>query len=52
MTDDLSHRIAALDCVNMVRDYAQGRALVERGAIVDPARLADPETPLKSLLSR
>jgi len=27
----------------------QGRGLVERGAVVDPALLADPATPLKTL---
>ena len=43
-------RVIALDCVNMTRDYAQGRALVLAGAAPDPALLADPETPLKSLL--
>jgi 3-phenylpropionate/trans-cinnamate dioxygenase ferredoxin reductase subunit len=42
-------RVIALDCVNMVRDYAQGRALVMNGIRPDPARLADPETPLKTL---
>ena len=42
-------RVLALDCVNMTRDYAQGRALVLAGASPDPALLADPETPLKSL---
>ncbi len=42
-------RVIALDCVNTVRDYVQGRALVERGAIVDPALLADPAVPLKTL---
>jgi len=43
-------RVIALDCVNMTRDYAQGRALVLAGAAPDPALLADPETPLKGLL--
>ena len=43
-------RVLALDCVNMTRDYAQGRALVLAGATPDPALLADPETPLKSLV--
>ncbi len=43
-------RLLALDCVNAVRDYAQGRALVEKGAQVDPARLADPAVALKELL--
>lgn len=43
-------RVIALDCVNAVKDYAQGRALVVAGAAVAPERLADPEQPLKSLL--
>ncbi len=42
--------VIALDCVNMVRDYAQGHKLVEAGAVVDPARLADVSTPLKELI--
>ncbi|WP_380785436.1 NAD(P)/FAD-dependent oxidoreductase [Sphingomonas sp. R86521] len=42
-------RVIALDCVNATRDYVQGRALVERGAVVDPALLADPAVPLKTL---
>jgi 3-phenylpropionate/trans-cinnamate dioxygenase ferredoxin reductase subunit len=41
-------RVVALDCVNAVREYVQGRALVERGAVVDLSRLADPTLPLKS----
>ena len=43
-------RVAALDCVNMTRDYAQGRKLVEAGAIVEPAALLDPDVPLSTLL--
>lgn len=43
-------RVVALDCINAARDYAQGRALVERGLAADPAMLADPALPLKSLL--
>jgi 3-phenylpropionate/trans-cinnamate dioxygenase ferredoxin reductase subunit len=46
-----SGRVVALDCINAARDYAQGRALVERGLIADPARLADAAAPLKSLLA-
>ncbi|NJS13938.1 MAG: FAD-dependent oxidoreductase [Sphingopyxis sp.] len=42
-------RVIALDCVNAVKDYVQGRALVIGGCIVDPAQLADADTPLKSL---
>jgi len=41
-------RVIALDCVNSVRDYVQGKALVEQGVIVDPAVLADVELPLKT----
>ena len=41
--------VIALDCVNATRDYVQGRGLVERGAVVDPALIADPATPLKTL---
>ena len=43
-------KVIALDCVNSVRDYAQGRKLVEARAEVDPALLADTETPLKEML--
>jgi 3-phenylpropionate/trans-cinnamate dioxygenase ferredoxin reductase component len=43
-------RVIALDCVNMVRDYAQGRKLVEARAMVDPGALADPSRALKDLL--
>ena len=39
--------VIALDCVNAVRAYVQGKALVEAGAIIDPASLADAEIPLK-----
>lgn len=42
-------RVIALDCVNMVKDYVQGRKLVEAGAKPDLARLADPAVPLKEL---
>jgi len=45
-----SGRVIALDCVNAVRDYAQGRKLVELRAVVDPAKLADPDVPLKSFI--
>jgi 3-phenylpropionate/trans-cinnamate dioxygenase ferredoxin reductase subunit len=41
--------VIALDCVNMVRDYAQGRALVAQRARPDPGQLADPGVPLKTL---
>lgn len=42
-------RVIALDCVNAVKDYVQGRKLVEAGAAPDPARLADATVPLKEL---
>jgi 3-phenylpropionate/trans-cinnamate dioxygenase ferredoxin reductase subunit len=42
-------RVIALDCVNAVKDYVQGRALVVARAAIDPARLADASVPLKKL---
>jgi 3-phenylpropionate/trans-cinnamate dioxygenase ferredoxin reductase subunit len=42
-------RVVALDCVNAVRDYAQGRRLVMDGAAPDLEKLADPAVPLKEL---
>ena len=42
-------RVIALDCVNMVKDYVAGRALVVGGLSPSPALLADPSVPLKSL---
>ena len=43
-------QVIALDCVNMVRDYVQGKALVIAGASVPRATLADEQVPLKSLV--
>ncbi len=43
-------RVIALDCVNATKDYAQGRALVNGGTRLDPARLADVNVPLKDLI--
>lgn len=40
-------RVIALDCVNAVRDFAQGRALVAGGAQIEPHLLADATVPLK-----
>ena len=42
-------RVIALDCVNAVKDYVQGRKLVVEGAAVEVARLADAGVPLKEL---
>jgi 3-phenylpropionate/trans-cinnamate dioxygenase ferredoxin reductase subunit len=43
-------KVVALDCVNAVKDYVQGRKLVEAGASPDRAQLADANVPLKELL--
>jgi 3-phenylpropionate/trans-cinnamate dioxygenase ferredoxin reductase component len=43
-------RVIALDCVNAIKDYVQGKALVVAGAKIDPVRLADSTVPLKEML--
>ena len=43
-------RVIALDCVNMVKDYVQGRKLVEAGAAIAPEALADTTVALKDLV--
>ena len=43
-------RVIALDCVNSVKDYVQGRKLIEARITADPEILSDVETPLKDLL--
>lgn len=43
-------KVVALDCVNMVKDYVQGRKLVEAGVSPAVEALADAGTPLKELL--
>lgn len=43
-------RMIALDCVNMTKDYVQGRKLVETGVSPDVAQLADASVPLKELM--
>jgi 3-phenylpropionate/trans-cinnamate dioxygenase ferredoxin reductase component len=43
-------RVIALDCVNAVKDYVQGKALVVNGVSADPVVLADTEKPLKELI--
>ncbi|MAY20517.1 MAG: pyridine nucleotide-disulfide oxidoreductase [Erythrobacteraceae bacterium] len=41
----------AFDCVGTMKDYVQGRKLLEAGPEkIDPALLADPEVPLKELM--
>ncbi|MBC7158864.1 MAG: FAD-dependent oxidoreductase [Porphyrobacter sp.] len=42
-------RVIALDCVNAIKDYVQGRKLVVAGRSIDPALLADASVPLKEL---
>jgi 3-phenylpropionate/trans-cinnamate dioxygenase ferredoxin reductase subunit len=42
--------VIALDCVNMVRDYAQGRALVTGRVAAPREALANQAVPLKSLV--
>jgi 3-phenylpropionate/trans-cinnamate dioxygenase ferredoxin reductase subunit len=43
-------RIIALDCVNQVKDFVQGRKLVEQGARVEAQIVADPSVALKSVV--
>ena len=43
-------KVIALDCVNAVKDYVQGRKLVEAKLAADPEALANTEVPLKELL--
>ncbi|WP_434739171.1 NAD(P)/FAD-dependent oxidoreductase [Streptomyces katrae] len=43
--------LAAVLAVGRPRDLAQGRKLIETGAPVDPAKVADPAIPLKSALA-
>ncbi|MFJ3200724.1 NAD(P)/FAD-dependent oxidoreductase [Streptomyces sp. NPDC086989] len=43
--------LVAVLAVGRPRDLAQGRKLIETGAPVDPAKIADPATPLKSALA-
>lgn len=42
-------RVIALDCVNAVKDYVQGRKLILEGGTPDRALLADAAVPLKEL---
>ena len=42
-------KLLALDCVNAVKDYVQGRAHVIASAALDQAQLADASVPLKEV---
>lgn len=44
-------KVIALDCVNMVKDYVQGKALVVDGMIFTPDQLADTSVTLKELVA-
>lgn len=44
-------RVIALDCVNVPRDYVQGRKLVEAGTRAAPEKLADTSVLLKELVA-
>jgi 3-phenylpropionate/trans-cinnamate dioxygenase ferredoxin reductase subunit len=43
-------KVIALDCVNMVKDYVQGKKLVEARAQIAPEMLADAGVPLKEMV--
>jgi 3-phenylpropionate/trans-cinnamate dioxygenase ferredoxin reductase subunit len=43
-------RVVALDCVNSVRDYSHGRALIAAGVAVDRDKVADATIQLRSLI--
>lgn len=43
-------KVIALDCVNAVKDFVQGKALVAAGILADRQQLSDPSVPLKSLV--
>ena len=43
-------KVIALDCVNATKEYVQGRMIVTAGLRATAEQLADPETPLKTLL--
>lgn len=44
-------RVIALDCVNAVKDYVQGKALVVQGTQASAADLSDISRPLKELVA-
>ena len=43
-------KVIALDCVNAIKDYTQGRKLVELGLVADADALANTEVALKELV--
>lgn len=44
-------KVIALDCVNAVKDYVQGRALVTGGVTLAPEQLADSAVALKDMVA-
>jgi len=44
-------KVIALDCVNMVKDYVQGKKLVEAGTVINLSILKDIDRPLKEMVS-
>lgn len=44
-------KVVALDCVNMTKDYVQGKALVVGDMVISPERLADASRPLKEIVA-
>lgn len=44
-------RVIALDCVNAMKDYVQGKALVVARAAIDPNLLTNSAVPLKEMLN-
>lgn len=43
-------RVVALDCVNAMKDFTQGKALVSSQALIDPATLSDSTLALKDMV--
>jgi 3-phenylpropionate/trans-cinnamate dioxygenase ferredoxin reductase subunit len=41
--------VVALDCVNLTKDYVQGKALITKRVVVDREKLARADVPLKEL---
>lgn len=44
-------RIVALDCVNAVKDYVQGRAFILAGSALTAEKFADISVPLNDMLA-
>lgn len=45
----LGGKLIAIDAVNMVKDYVQGKAHILSGALLDQGQLADAAKPLKEV---